>query len=785
MILADLGADVIRVEPPDGSEARRRGPMTDAGASLQFAVFNRNKRSVVLDLTSEVGRAGLLEFVAGADIVFESAPPGLLRANGITFDDLRAVNPRIVQVLITPFGADGPAAERPANDLTLSAMGGQAALQGLPERAPLRVSAPQVFRHTGAEAAPAAMIGLTRMQRTGEAQFVDLSAQCSATWTTMNAMDAAEVQGFDFERMGSTVQLGTAQVDPVFPCADGHLVGVPSPVALQSLLGHMLGDEVIDAAWLGEDWTTYAERVLRGEDVIATPEDIREAFAAFFAKHTKAELFAIGLETDVTLAPVNTVTDLLQFEQLAVREAWTALEIEGTAARVPGVFARASESPAAVRSNAPTLGEHTDELMDELRNAARAPAAAPEADGADAPFTGLKVLDLTWVIAGPSSVRYFADHGADVIKVESELRPDGLRQLGPVRGDLPIGWNQSHFYGEFNAGKRCVQLNLKHPDALPLLRELIAWADVLIENWAPGATERLGIHYEANREINPRLVMLSTSLMGQTGPARQVAGYGFHAGAMAGFYEVTGYADTAPLGPWLAYTDVIAPHFIAALVTSALDHRRRTGQGQHIDASQFEMALQFLAPEILDAQVTGRVATRLGNRSSEAAPQGIYRCEGEDAWVAVAIETESEWEALCGALGRDAWRADAALRTAAGRLAQHDALDAVIAEWTISRTPAAAMDELTALGVPAGAVQRSSDLARDPQYAHRQFHHVHEHPVMGEVPYAGTQFRIPGYRGGPRGPAPMLGEHNREVLGELLGLSDEAIDAAIERGVVQ
>ena len=181
MILADLGADVIRVEPPEGSEARRRGPIAASGTSLQFTVFNRNKRSAVLDLTTEAGRKTLLQLVAGADIVFESAPPGLLRGNGVTFDDLRAANPHIVHVMVTPYGADGPAAGRPANDLTLSAMGGQAALQGLPDRAPLRVTTPQVFRHTGAEAAAGAMIGLARMQRTGQAQFVDLSAQCSAT----------------------------------------------------------------------------------------------------------------------------------------------------------------------------------------------------------------------------------------------------------------------------------------------------------------------------------------------------------------------------------------------------------------------------------------------------------------------------------------------------------------------------------------------------------------------------------------------------------------------------
>ena len=790
MILADFGADVIRVEPPEGSEARRRGPMLAgapaAHASLQFHAFNRNKRSVVLDLTSAHGRDDLLALVAGADIIFESAPPGLLRGNGISFVDLQSANPRIVHVLITPFGADGPAADRPANDLTLSALGGQAALQGLPGRAPIRVSVPQIFRHTGAEAAAAAMIALTRMQRTGEAQFVDLSAQCSTTWTTMNAMDAAEVQGFDFERMGSTVQLGTAAVDPVFSCADGHLIAVPSAVALESLLGHMLGDQVIEAAWLEEDWSTYPVRVLQGEPVVASPEDIREAFAAFFLLHTKAELFAIGLETDVTLAPVNTVRDLLEFEQLEDRQAWTDVELAGgQVVRAPGVFARATLTPAVLRMQAPTPGQHTGEVMNELQTAARKPAPVPDADGADAPFAGLKVLDLTWVIAGPASVRYFADHGADVIKIESELRPDGLRQLGPLRGGVPPGWNQSHFYGEFNAGKRCVQLNLKHPDALPMLQSLIVWADVLIENWAPGATERLGIHYEANRALNPDLIMLSTSLMGQTGPARHVAGYGFHAGGMAGFYEVTGYADTQPLGPWLAYTDVIAPHFIAALVTAALDHRRRTGEGQHIDAAQFEMALQFLAPEILDAQTSGYVASRLGNRSPYSAPEGIYPTAGDDQWVAIAVETDAEWEALCAALERSDWATDADLRTPLGRLEAHDELDAVIAAWTAQRSPAEAMDFLTARGVPAGAVQRSSDLARDPQYAHRGFHHVYDHPEIGSVPYAGTQFRIPGYTGGPRGPAPLLGQHNREVFRSILGMSEGAIEEAIEQGVIQ
>lgn len=279
--------------------------------------------------------------------------------------------------------------------------------------------------------------------------------------------------------------------------------------------------------------------------------------------------------------------------------------------------------------------------------------------------------------------------------------------------------------------------------------------------------------------------MLSTSLMGQTGPASEVAGFGYHAGGMAGFYEVTGYSDLPPHGPWLAYTDVIAPHFIAAMITGAIDHRRRTGQGQHIDAAQFEMAIQFLAPEIIETQTNGYSATRLGNRARDAAPQGIYPCAGEDQWCAIGVDTDEQWRTLAGVLGEPQWMKDPAFEDVSGRLANHDFIDEQLSRWTKSRSPQAVMDELTSQGVPAGAVQRSSDLSRDPQFAHRQFRKVFEHPEMGQVPYAGNQFRIPGYEAGPYSYAPMLGEHNTEILKEMLGMNDKEIADAIASGVVQ
>jgi crotonobetainyl-CoA:carnitine CoA-transferase CaiB-like acyl-CoA transferase len=801
MLLGDLGADVIRVEPPGGVAARRSGPLLPADRStgdlrsLQFRAFNRNKRSIVLDLAQARDAGHFQQLIRGADFVIESGPDGLAGARGFDFTRLRELNPRIVHVLITPWGCDGPAASRIATDLTLSAMGGQAALQGSPDRAPVRITVPQIWRHAGAEAAAAALIAHQRMQRTGEAQFVDLSAQCATTWMTMNAMDAAAIQGFDFERRGSTVQMGTREVDPVFACRDGYLVALPVGTVIEPLLGHLIGEELVDETWLEEDWATIDQRRTLGQAVRFTREQQIEVLSRFFLRHTKSDLFHMGIDLNITLAPVNSVANLLEFEQITARDAWARMELDdGTLVRTPGRIAlfdvgKADPFTAGIRCAAPGLDQHGQQIRTELESAPRTPAPLePRPHPEGRPFAGLKVLDLTWIIAGPSSARYFADHGARVVKVESELRPDGLRLLGPQKGGTQ--WNSSHFYGEFNAGKECVQLNLKHPEGLAIMKKLVAWADVFIENWAPGALARLGLDYSVVRQVNPGIIMLSTSLMGQSGPASEVAGFGYHAGGMAGFYEVTGWPDLPPHGPWMAYTDVIAPRMIAAMVTAAIDHRRRTGQGQQIDAAQFEMALQFLAPEILEVQTLGYAATRLGNRSRHAAPEGIYRCLGtgetsrSDEWIAISVENDNQWQSLCAVLGNPAWTQEPAFSTVTGRLAAHDDIDRHLKAWTATRERYAAMEILLAAGVPAGAVQRSSDLANDPQYRHRGFHRFLDHPVMGRVPYAGVQYRIPGYVAGPHRHAPLLGEHTDAVLSRDLGMSADEIARARDAGAL-
>lgn len=399
------------------------------------------------------------------------------------------------------------------------------------------------------------------------------------------------------------------------------------------------------------------------------------------------------------------------------------------------------------------------------------------------PFSGLKVADFSWIGVGPITAKYLADHGAETVHVETSNPPDRLRVGGPFK-DGVFGPNRSQFFGAFNTSKRSIALNLKHAAGQALARRLIAWADVYIESFTAGTVADLGIGYEEARALNPSIIMVSTCLMGQTGPAAPLAGYGTHAAAVSGYAAITGWPDRPPSGPYVAYTDTIAPRFLATAIMAALDHRRRTGAGQYIEQAQIESALYFLAPEVLRYQADGSVPFRVGNESATDAPHNVYPCAGDDQWCAIAVETADQWRALVDVLGGPAWLSDPTLADASARLARRGEIDAAISGWTRTRTPHEAMAALQAAGVPAGAVQRSSDLLTDPQLAHRNFFRPHPHGEMGVVPYEGHQFRISGYDSGPRFAAPCLGEHSFEILRDVLGMTDDEIAEVMGSGAL-
>jgi benzylsuccinate CoA-transferase BbsF subunit len=389
------------------------------------------------------------------------------------------------------------------------------------------------------------------------------------------------------------------------------------------------------------------------------------------------------------------------------------------------------------------------------------------------------VLDFCWVYAGPLVTRMLADFGATVVRVESSVRLDGTRGLAPFLDDR-VDAETSLVYSTANAGKLGVTIDLERPKARP---DLVRWADVVAEAFSPRAMTHWGLDYEHVRAVNPGVVMLSTCLMGQNGPLALFAGFGNLAGALCGYYSVTGWPDLAPVGPFGAYTDYFSPPCALTALLAALDHRRRTGEGQYVDFSQAEASLLALAPALLDYEVNGQVARAVGNDDADHAPHGAYPAAGDDRWVAIAVTSDEQWVALCRAMGRDDLAADESLCTAAGRLVARRRLDAEVGRWTAGLDPSAIENRLQAVGVAVHEVANSRESVADPQLAHRRhFVEVDHHSGARHV-IDGPRIHLTQTPGGPRRAGPGLNEHLGEVLGGLLGYDDEQIADLVALGI--
>ena len=369
MILGDLGADVIKVEPPHGSSSRRMAPFLPAGPeperSLHYFAFNRNKRGITLDLAGDAGRCALLRLAERADFVIESGRPGEMSGLGLGFEEFRQANPRIVYVAITPFGQDGPYAEFAASDLTVAAMAGPMSVQGDPGRAPVRVSVPQVWLHAGAEAAVGALTAHARMLCAGEAQFVDVSAQTVMAWTMLNGMAAYAIQGFDFNRSGPYSQTRGMPLQMVYECADGYVTFMPDGRTLETLVRWCVEDGLTPESWLeDEDWMGYTLNNLHGRPVTHPLEEVMVPINRYILTRTKNQLLERSVRERVSIAPVYTVEELTRFRQLEERGYWLSAPLaDGQEVQAPGVFARPSETPMKVRRWPPKLGEHNSEVL--------------------------------------------------------------------------------------------------------------------------------------------------------------------------------------------------------------------------------------------------------------------------------------------------------------------------------------------------------------------------------------------------------------------------------------
>jgi benzylsuccinate CoA-transferase BbsF subunit len=398
-------------------------------------------------------------------------------------------------------------------------------------------------------------------------------------------------------------------------------------------------------------------------------------------------------------------------------------------------------------------------------------------------FEGIHVLDFTWYAVGPVTVKYLADNGADVIRIESNARLDGLRMAPPWKDGKP-GINQSQFFASYNTSKKGLTLDLSKPRAREILLRLLPWADVVTESFTPKTLRNWELDYDHLRIMKPDLIMLSTCMQGQTGPHRDYPGFGNLLAALSGFYY-NGYSADELCPPYGAYTDFIAPRFSACALIAALDYRRRTGQGQYIDMSQYEAALHFLAPALVDYFATGRVMEPQANASPRYAPHGAYRCadeEGHERWIAIAVGGDDEWRAACSALGTSA--GDPRFASEPQRMQNRAALDDLIGSQIRSRHAEELAAGLQAAGVAAYPVQNCLDLHRDENLEAFGFWHWLDHPTMGPSPYEGLAHRLSRTPGDLRSPAPTLGQHNEEILGGMLGMNTAEIEQLKQEKVV-
>jgi len=749
-ILADLGADVVRVVPPAGDPLEGLPPFTgDGSRSLRAAAWNAGKRIV----TAEHGDAELVTLLAAAHVVIDT--PGA--PDGATLD-WEAHAPGAVWVRVTPFGADGPRSRWRASDLGVMAASGNMYATGEPEGPPVRCTEPASYAHVGPEAAFAALTGLA----SGRPQRIDVSATEVVYVANMSGVSAFSRTGHRGARRGANI----GRTREIWPTADGWvsfgLRGGKARIPTLEAITRLVTDDGIDAPeMVRRDWSTFRP----GEASDAELRSIEASVGAFFTRHTMGELHAMAVADNLMWAPINSPAEIHASAQLAERDFFCSVGgVDGFPRSFVAVRSRDGEA-APTRPSEHAPAESWTPLPDTAPPDPAPPDPAPRGTPA---WDGLRLLEFGSGAAGPIATRYFAEHGATVLRVESSTRPDFLRvyALGP---DNPHGLEGSELFDALNVGKRSVTLNLKEPAAREIAQRLATeWADAVSENFAPRAMPAFGLDYDTLAEVRHDLVMVSACLNGNTGPHKDYPGFGSQGSALSGYTYLTGTPESPPCGPHGTITDSLAPRFVATVLAAGLLYRRRTGRGVHLDVSQVEAALFTLSPWLLDYSVNGHVEERNGNRSERAAPHGAYACAGDDRWVAIAVWDDDEWKQLADIIGVDPEDTP----TLPTRQAAGGTIDAAITAWTSARSADDAASTLQDLGIEAVPVADFGDVHEDPQVAARSHFVALTHPFLGPGTYERNGFRLSDATSGYARPSPTLGQDNDWVLDDVLGIDD-------------
>jgi len=769
-MMGDLGADVVKIEPPEGDRARRRGPFPpdvdatdpDLERSGLFLALNTNKRGITLDLTRPEERQRFDELVAGADLLVHNHVPKEMEALGLAYDRLREIRPELVMCSITPFGLTGPHRDYRAEEITVQHGGGWGWLSpgasDFPELPPLKAFGHQADFQAGVAANAASLAALYRARGTGQGEHIDLSSQAYVTTFLEAALIYWTYPGLLASRVGAR------GLNPwgIYPCSDGLIFLATIEEDQWQRLVEFMGTP---------EWATM--ELFEGfKNRFENADALRIFLQEWTSEWRVEDLFREGQKRRICFAPVVTLEEFGALPQLRERDFFSRVEHPCAGSfEVLGAPYRLREPWWQMRRPSPQLGEHDDEVRCEIRTA---PDRNPKSAPVGLPLEGVRVLDLSWVWAGPFAGMQLAHLGAEVIKLESAQRPDLGRRLAVFVPDQEPTIDSSGYFNQWNQGKQSVQLSLAEPGAIEIVKELVAHCDVLVENFATGVMERLGLGYETLREIRPDLIMASISGYGETGPWRDYMGYGPAISPLSGLSSLSGYIGEGPSEVGLSLGDPAAGITAAAAICAALVAREESGGGQHIDVSLLEATAVSAVEGWMSLALSGGQPERMANRDPLMCPHNIYPASGADEWVTIACASEAEWRALCDVV-EPALAADPRFASRASRKQNEDALDAELAGWTSSRTRWAVTRALQAVGVAAFPCMTPQDLVEDEHLQARGLFENLDHPQVGPRVHAGIPWRLSNGPNGVRAPAPLLGADTDSVLGKVLGYSPEKI----------
>jgi crotonobetainyl-CoA:carnitine CoA-transferase CaiB-like acyl-CoA transferase len=774
-LLADLGANVVKVEAMEGDPARSFGPFPTSGPHPErsglYLYNNTSKRGITLNLTASEGLETFQKLIRWADVLIDNHPPAVLESLGLGWESIHILNPELVYTSITPYGRTGPRSKVKADELTLTHAGGLGNL--LPTRSadiarpPVKLGGFQVAYYGAIVAALSTLAVVSNRSKTGGGKLIDISLQEVVIATVAPNITGNRYNDTTWSRVPdrppASGRMQTSDGYIIFAAADDHhfrafreLAGKPDWIA-------------------GDEWDNRVYRRFHMMDIVPQME-------AWMRQYKKDELGQMLDDVGIPNGPVNTAKDVMEYRQYTARNYFVSVDHpEAGRLKYPGWPYKMSSSPPEISRSAPLLGQHNQEITRELSSMSLGGQTSPESTLKDSPgklpLEGIRILDFNWVYAGPYACMLLGQLGAEVIKIEGHRRSDLTRRgvIWPLPEPNPflLPPNQGLAYNTLNQNKKSLTLDLGKPEGVGLARKLAGVCDVVIDNMRPGVMAKLGLGYEDLKKIRADIICVTLSSRGYGGPETDYLGFATTHQSIGGLTYLSGYPDDHPTHG-SADADIMNSMVAAYITIVALHHRRKTGEGQFIDISQCEAVTSLIGEYLLAYQMTGKIPERIGNAHHYYAPHNVYRCWGVDRWLALEVHSDEEFAVLMKIIGRPELSRDPRFADTISRKKHEKILDEIIGDWIRQRDRDWMVKEFCQAGLAAAPSRDGRDMYADSHLrARKAFVTVH-HPEIGELELPGSPFKIEGLET-PVVCAPRLGEHNEYILGELLGLNEKEI----------